>query len=229
MPHVESMSKAFTSLFAFVALTAVSALSASAAPGDAQREHTRVGMQEAKSVLLSAAELGKGWLSGPAQNPGHITAACTGRLKPNESDLVEIGTDAEFSTRGVNYLLQTAVVYKTTADADAAWLRTLRASPAACMRKALRHIQVQPTRGVRLFLPYVAPVVTGYRIVGRFTAQGRVIAMYFDQVLARRGRTITRVFLTTFTRRAESSFENSLVRAIAKRLTARTPGEGSPA
>jgi len=223
------MPKAFASLFAFVALTAVSASSANAAPGDAQRKHTRVGMQEAKSVLLSAAELGKGWLSGPAQNPGHITATCTGHLKPNESDLVEVGTDAAFSTRGVNYLLQTAVVYKTTADTDAAWSRTLRASPLACMRKALQRIHVQLTRGVPLYLPYIAPVVTGYRVVGRFTAQGRMIAMYFDQVLARRGRTITRVFLTTFTRRAESSFESSLVRAIAARLTAGTPGRGTPA
>jgi hypothetical protein len=42
--------------------------------------------------------------------------------------------------------------------------------------------------------------------------------MYFDQVLIRRGRTVTRVFLTTFAHPFKQRFEASLVREIACRL-----------
>ena len=167
-------------------------------------------------------------MSGRAPDPSHINTACTGRLEPHESDLVQIGAAAEFSMRGIRTMMQTAVVYATTSEARAAWSREIAASPGECMRRTLEHIQVRPTRDSRLHLSTaMAGGVVGYRVIGRFRAQGRMIVMYFDQMLVRAGGTITRVLLTSFAHPFSKIFENSVLRDIAKRLQVGTRGAGA--
>jgi hypothetical protein len=228
-PPTRGLTTPISVLLAVAALTAVMAASASAASGDPQREPTRAGMARAKSVLLTASDLGAGWLSGRATNPGHITSTCTGPLKANESDLVEIGTAAEYSSRGVSVIMQSAAVYGTASEGNAAWSRTLAASIPHCMRKALQSIGVDPIQEWRLHLALVSSAVAGYRIVGVYKAYDQLVVMYFDQVLIRRDATVTRLFLTTFARPFRQSFEESIVREIATRLSAGPVASGPSA
>ena len=217
---MHSTPKPVLSFLAALALTVCTFAVARAATNDPIHLHTKAGMERAKSVLLTGADLGRGWLSGPVKTPGHIIASCTGRLTPNQSDLVEIGEAAEFSNLGVRYVLQTAAVYGTAAAADAAWSRTMAASPMACMNKTLKHIQVRPTKDSRLRLSSAAPGVVGYRVVGHYKAYGQPVTMYLDQLLVHDGSTVTRLFLTSFNHTFSEPFEDSLVRNIEKRFLA---------
>lgn len=204
------------------AVTAAAVLTAAASGAEAHDPRlapTRGGMASARSVLLTAADVGTGWLSAEA-HPTPGTSVCSGRLDAYESDLVETGTAAGFLIRGVSTLLQTSAVFATAPEGAAAWSRTVTAILPACMRTAMSRVQVTLMHARRLTLPDVGLDAAGFRVVGLTGVGGELVTMYFDQFLVHRGRTITRLFLTSFTRPYEVSFEDRLVRRLATRLGA---------
>src|SRR5437870_1560619 len=119
---------------ALAAAVLLTVSSANAGAGDARRVHTQAGMARASAALLRPPDLGAGWVSEPSPDPGHITSACVGRLQPSEADLVEVGGASAYFAKGVDVVMQTVSVFGTSAQAGAAWLRTIAASPAECMR-----------------------------------------------------------------------------------------------
>ena len=171
-----------------------------------------------KFALLTASDMGRGWLSGPALHPNQIISSCTGRLDPRESDLVETGSAGEFSSKGVMDIMQTVAVYPSALEANAAWSRTMAASINGCMKEALRHVAVRPVHARQLHPPAGGARAAGYRVVGRFEDRGRTITMYFDQLIVHRGKTVTRVFLTSFQHPFNQRFETTVTRRIEARL-----------
>src|SRR5215831_7501176 len=104
-----------------------------------RRDETASGITRAVGTLLVTANLGRGWTADPPPNPLHIVSACKGRLDPDETDLVEVGTSSAFFNRGPDVVMQTVSVYRSLFDAQAAWSRTIAASPMSCMRTTLAH------------------------------------------------------------------------------------------
>ena len=203
--------------YAFLGLAFVSA--AGATHQLPRRDDTASGTRRAVETLLATANLGRGWAADPPPNPPHIISACRGRLDPDETDLVEVGTSSAFFNNGPNVLMQTVSVYRSLFDAQAAWSRTIAASPIECMRTTLAHDRITPGKGEELTS---LSGVTAYRVVGHYAVRGRNVAMYFDQLLLHRGRMSTRVFLTSYMHPFSRSFELKLERALIQRLTART-------
>jgi hypothetical protein len=186
-----------------------------------RRDETASGTRRALETLLATANLAPGWAADPPPNPLHIISACRGRLDPNETDLVEVGTSSAFFNNGPNVLMQTVSVFRSLFDARAAWSRTIAASPMDCMRTTLAHDRITPDKGRTLASPRG---VTAYRVIGHYAVRGQTVAMYFDQLLVRRGRVSTRVYLTSYMHPFSRSFELKLERALIQRLTIRTAG-----
>jgi hypothetical protein len=214
------------SVIACTACASIVLVSASVAGATHQlprRDDTASGTRRAVEPLLATANLAPGWAADPPPNPLHIISACRGRLDPDETDLVEVGTSSAFFNNGPNVLMQTVSVYRTLFDARAAWSRTIAASPMDCMRATLAHDRITPDKGEALAS---LSGVTAYRVVGHYAVRGQTVAMHFDQLLLRRGRVSTRVFLTSYMHPFSRSFELELERTLIQRLatpTARTP------
>src|SRR5579864_2042036 len=104
---------------------------------DPQKRLTAEGARIASAVLLTRTDLGSGgWKSGA---PGATSSACgiVTDLQPNESALVESGAASGpvFSNKANQAMTQTVRVYATSAQASAAWKRTVTKNLVICMEQ----------------------------------------------------------------------------------------------
>jgi len=187
-----------------------------AATGDPRQRDTAVGMAHATSALLPAAKVGAGWEATDAR-PG--TSVCTGPLKPNESDLIEIGSawGPIYGRTGTDHrvqtVFQTVEVFTSSSNANTAWSRAVKVA-VECMARELHDARMTVTREARLSLAHVTGHVADFRVAGVSNAG----TFYVDQLLVGAGNATSNVLLTSFARPVNASFEEKLVRAIAARL-----------
>lgn len=213
-------------LLVVAALAAASfAPTAAAAPGDPQARHTAADSAFARSVLLEAGDVGAGWKAAPASaSPNAITCPS---VRPNESDLVQTGLAARSFSQGQDRQIAQAVrVFKTNAQANRAWERTVTVGLLVCDEQRIEqsNMHIKVTQQFRLVFPRVAPHTAGFRItaVAR-SADGKKITarLYVDLLLLGRGKTIATAVFTSAGKPLARPFEEGIARALAQRLGAR--------
>jgi len=200
--------------------------SAVAASGDPQQKHTPAGTLLATTVLLRTADLGTGWKAASRSNGAQ--QECDAVLQPNESDLVEIGkTVGPVFTHGTTEALtQTAHVFATETQANAAWSRTVTKKLVLCMEQQTENTSgmgspVSVTQWARLQPPRIAGRVAEFRVVAKAkTGKKTWSKVYFDLLLVGHAKTMTKIVFSSLGTPFGTSFEQKLTRIVSDRLTA---------
>jgi hypothetical protein len=212
---------AVTPLLVLAVLAA--AASALAAKGDPQERHTAADMARARSVLITRADLGRGWSARPqAESDGDIECSS---MTFDESHLVETGAADSpwFSNGPLVGLSQGVSVYRTVAEAGASWRMAVRPQFPACVREAfdgktISGVRLDVVRVSRVAFPSVAPRTAAYRLVATMTVAGRKLHARMDWILLGRGRTLTVLFFSGIEQQVPASFERATAGLVAKRL-----------
>lgn len=206
------------------ALVALVAAVPVAAAGGPRPRHTAAGTARATGALLRPAALGGGWRStGQRATP----LACKRVLTPQESDLVETGraTGPLLSHGAGAALAQSARVYRSAADANAAWSRTLTDKLVICLEQKLEASSsmmspVSVANWYRLAPPRLLDHVAGIRVVGRAKVGKRSAAVYLDLFLLGHAKTMTTLVLSSLGTPVARTEEHRIVRIASRRLLA---------
>lgn len=179
-------------------LLAVAALAlppaALAAQGEPQKQHTAADTARARAMVLRLRDLpGSGWKGKRDTSPNDSTR-CAG-FEPNLSDLVETGQadSLEFSHPAGAFVGSSATLFRSVADANAAFDRVVRPGLARCLRAVVagtadRTTKVAVLSSARVAHPRRGDESRAYRLRARLTAGGRSFPLVLDIVAVRRGR-----------------------------------------
>jgi hypothetical protein len=214
-----------TGLLSVLALMLAVAASASASGGGPKTRHVAADVQLARSVLLGTSDLHT-WVA-DSPTPAVDPLTCSQRLTPSESDLVESGSAfSPFFVHGTKEAVaQSAHVYVTAAQADAAWARRTLKKTVLCMQRRLEDSStmmswISAAKWDRLAPPQLVPRAAGYRVIGDAQAGKQKAKVYFDVFLLARDRTLTMVVTTSYGKALPKPFEQELLRAVSERLLA---------
>ena len=204
----------------FAALAAILAPAASAKSFDPQIKRIPADQVAAQSALLKPSELGKAWkASTVTPSPSAIT--CNGtNMKPNQSDLTITGLTGTSLAEANTQVVQAVRVFRSKAQADASWTRTVTIALVDCAGQKLRQSSddLKLAQEARLALPNVAPHTAGFRIVARAADNKTMTNVYLDLLLVGRDKTLTSVVLSTLQKPPDRAFEERIVRTVAQKL-----------
>jgi hypothetical protein len=180
-------------LAAAVTGVALAAPAALAADGDAKEAHTAADQARARSVLLKATDLpGSGWKGEPDKS-GDQRLRCAS-FNPDLSDLTETG-DAEsptFTHSSGAITTSSANVYRTVAEANAAYDRVVRPGMLRCVTSVLQKsgsgTKVRVVSSGATAHPRRGDESRAFRIAVRLTTGGQTVPVVFDIVLVRKSR-----------------------------------------
>ena len=182
--------------------------------------------RSAKSILLSEKQLGAGAWKATLGSASAPACGIVLSLQPDESSLVETAnvTGSLFTNTGYEALTQSVRVFASPRQAAADWSRTVDKNLVICMEQQIENtstmgapVSVTDWRALRL--PNVSPRVAGFRVVANAkTSAAKTTKVYLDVILLGRGRTTTKVVLSSIQRPFASSFESRVSRLIGQRL-----------
>jgi hypothetical protein len=165
------------------------------AAGDPVERFTARDQAVARSLTLKRTDLSAGWkATKPSDDGGDLT--CPG-FDPNLSDLTLTGeAETEFEHPSVAFIGSSVSVFRTSAQAQAAWSRVVRPALLRCLVHFFREGvaesggTVKVTRRAKVAFPKVAPRVAAYRITAAVGSKGAAATVPFalDLVLLGRGR-----------------------------------------
>lgn len=199
---------------------------ASGSQGDPKRAITKADQAKARSVVLRAADLGKGFVarpSGPDELPPGV------RCGPlSESDLTISGDaqspDFELDRPGVLLTVgSTAQVYRTLRDANTSWARALGPAAVTCLSDIVRKSatagqRVEVVSAKRIAFPRLAERTTAFRIVARVRSGSTWVKVFFDAILLQQGRIQAGVVFTSAVQPVGSTDQGALVGVVAARI-----------
>jgi hypothetical protein len=181
-------------------------------------KHTSAGNQLARSSLVTAKNLGKGW-SGTAGPQQGARFTCTG-FAPSGSGIVETGAasspDFSYGTGPtLIQVLQKASVYATTAQANTYWKRAVTPKLVTCAAQTIEAVSAQ---GVKVtvtkqeMIPFTTtiPHAALYRVAAKLNK----VTAYLDVLVLANGRTITEVTITSFTTAPPAQFEQIIAHDV---------------
>jgi hypothetical protein len=212
--------------FAMILAVALSSVGiATATSGDPSQRHTPAGMALARSVLLTASDLGAGWKSAGSKSGGG-RLSCDAAIAPSESDLVETGgAVGPLISRGrYHALAQSVRVFATKAQLDTAWMRTLTQKLVICMEQQLENTSsmmspVSVTEWSRLPVERVAQHFAGRRVIATATTgKNSSTRVYLDVFLIGGSRTLTTFVLSSLKTPFSDAFERALTESVGRRL-----------
>jgi hypothetical protein len=190
------------------------------AAGTPVAHHTAAGTNAAKAVLLTKAELGKGW-SGAATPQQGVRLSCAGHA-PSAKGIVEVGAASSpaFAAAATGpFVQQNTSVYATASQANRWWRRGVTPSLVVCVAQtfqalAARGVKVKVTSASKL--PFTTPLdhTAAYRVAA--TANGN--KLFFDVIVLGSGRTITAVSISSFLRPVSANDERALATVIVRKL-----------
>jgi hypothetical protein len=205
-------------------LVAVGAASARN-PHDPQTRFSAADQAWARTLLVTGADLtGGGWRSHRSSPDGTCRS-----FNPDESDLVETGErkSPEFDRNG-SLVTSMAMVFKSSAQAQASWNREVKAQLLDCLAEGLNQastgqVQVWITSRGPLAVPALAPRRAGFRVRLAFNVQGVRLGANLHLVVLGRGRANV-LLITMSTGRPltplPAGLERSLTARLAQRLSA---------
>jgi hypothetical protein len=192
-------------------------LLAAAAPA---AKHDAADMKAARTSVLAAADLGKGW-TGKASPQAGVSLSCKG-WSPSGAGIVETGAAASPSLSAATtgpFLYQATSIYATAAQANTYWARAVKPGIVAC---AVQNVEALAARGVKVSvisrgkLPLSSALA--HTAAFRVKARANKLTLYFDVLLFGNGRTITTVSLSSFQSAPPPAFEEILARIVARKL-----------
>ena len=144
---------------------------------DPKKQLNPADQRKAASIVLKRADFAAGWKKTPATPDDADHLNCPG-YNPNQSDLVLTGeVEAEFeAAEGIPSVSSIANVYKTRADALAAWSRSAKPALAPCLARLFKQGieegggKAAIVRAGRIAFPKLAPRTVAYRAVLSVTA-----------------------------------------------------------
>jgi hypothetical protein len=213
-----------------VALSALAlACTATAATGDPTPRHTPVGQASALTVLLKQPDLGKGWKATPPAKPASSSVCKDERA--NQSDLTETGyaESSDFSLGQSEQVSQWARIFKTPAQADSSYMRTVTIALVDCLARELeaasdKKSTIKVTGQYRLPLPKLTSNAAGFRVVAHAKTPDAQFDVYADIVVMQHGRELTTMTMTGFGAPMPDGVEHGLARLVAKRMGAHPSG-----
>ena len=197
------------------------------ASGDPQKRHTAADTQLAANALLKRGDLGSsGWNAARSAASNESSCGIVTDLQPKESDLVETGAaSGSLFTNHNQALTQSALVFASRRQANAAWMRTVTKNLVICMEQ-----QVEGTSSMgapvsvidwrRLNLPRSAEHVAGFRVIATAKTSAKATAkIYLDLILLGQSRTMTRLSFSSLQKPFSTSYETRLAGIVSQRLT----------
>jgi hypothetical protein len=201
---------------------AVLSAGALAAEGDPQKRHTPADTTKARSIVLKRADLGPGWKRDTSPDTDDDLGCAY--YDPDESDLVETGNaEGNFETQ-IAFVGSEVSIYRTVADAQAAWRRGAKPELARCFAELLvRELRkdfsaVRTVRAGVMAFPRVAPKTMAWKIVVRVTQSGRVLPLNVDAIALGRGRIVTLLAAIQFGSPPSAAAERQLAALLARRM-----------
>ena len=200
----------------------LTAAAAAASVGPKQR-HTPTDMRFATSLLIGQPDLNSWHTVSPKQTADPLT--CSQRLTPADSDLVESGSAfGPFLAHGSKEALaQSAHVYATVSQANAAWARQTLKKTVLCMQRQLEDRStmmswISVTGWHELRLPMLVPHAAGYRVIADAEAGRQKAKVFLDVLLLGRDRSLTMIVATSYDKPLPEAFEQKLVQTVSDRL-----------
>jgi len=190
------------------------------AAGTPVAHHTSAGTKAAQALLLTKAELGKGWSGAPTPQQG-VRLSCPGHA-PSAKGIVEVGAASSpaFAASATGpFVQQNASIYASAGQANTWWRRGVTPSLVACVAQtfealAARGVKVKVTSTGKLPFSTALPHTAAYRVVA--TANGN--KLFFDVILLGSGRTITDVSISSFLKPVSAKDEQALAKVIVRKL-----------
>jgi hypothetical protein len=144
---------------------------------DPKKQIDAADQRKATSVLLKRADFAAGWKKVPSTSDDDTHFDCAG-YDPDGSDLVQTAeAEADFErTGGFPSVYSYADVYKTKAQALAAWTRTVKPAMARCLATLFKQAieadggKVAITAAGKISFPRLAARSSAYRVSLRVTA-----------------------------------------------------------
>ena len=191
------------------------------AAGTPAVHHTSADTKAAGASLLVLKDLGKGWTAVPAVKQEGAALTCAGH-SPSAKGIVETGaasSPAFSATQAGPFVQQNTSVYRSAAEANTWWRRTVTPSFVTCAEGTFaalraRGVKVSLVSRGTLSIATALPHTAGYRVVA--TANGR--KLYFDLILLGSGRTITAVTISSFLQSVPARYEQALATVIARKI-----------
>lgn len=201
-------------LVCVLALAAV--LAGSAAAAGPRVAHTEAGNSAARTTLLTAADLGKGWT---AAKPvaGRLILSCTG-WQPSGAGVVETGGAGlpSLSAGPTGPIItQSTSVYASAGEATTLWDRSVKPGLLTCVRESLEAvtahgIKVKILSQGALAVAKVGALTAGYRIVADLISPKQTLKTYFDVVLVGRGAELSEITISSFLDPVPADVEHAL-------------------
>ena len=207
---------------AFLALIVTGA--ALAASGEPQKHYTPADTAKAKSVVLKLSDLPAGWTGKKsAGSGGHLQCKT---FKPDESDLTKTGNaDSYDFSKGLYFINSSASIFRSAAQAQAAWDRVVRPGLLTCLRSIFEKgassggATTTVTGQGTLAFPKVAPRTAAFRITfqTKSTSPSQTLNGDIDVVLLGRDR-IDAVMLFVGFGKPNGTLERHLAGVVAARM-----------
>jgi hypothetical protein len=158
-----------------IACLAVPAV-ALAAGTDPKRQINAADQRKATSIVLKRADFVAGWKKVPSTPGTSEDHSCPG-YNPDQSDLVLTGDgESDFQMAGgIPSVSSLANVYRTRADAQAAWSRSVKPGFAPCLAQMLKQEieksggKVAIAKSGTITFPKLAPRTAAYRVALKVT------------------------------------------------------------
>jgi hypothetical protein len=214
-------------LLAGALATALAASAASAAKSPAPRStHTDAGTALARRLLLTRADLPRGWAATPAS--GKTPRLTCAGFSPSTEGIVETGAAASPAFRaGASgpFVTETVYVYASAAQAKAFWQRLVGPGLRSCLVQTVTQasttdVRFAVQRSEQLTLPRAGARSASYRLTATATAPGQTVAAYIDMLLVAQGRAVAALSVSSFSQPVARSLELALRRAAARRVAA---------
>ena len=226
-------------LLTLLTLACVGSGAGAAAPGDPQKRIVPADQAKARSVNITRADLGQGWKAETPDPRVGDDFRCS-IYNPDESDLTLTGeaesADLSYVQPSELLFVKSAVsVYKSVAQLNASWQRTVRPGFARCFAEAISAgIAEGGGKGAfkassqgKLAFPRIAPQTAAFRVVGRMTANGATLPVTVDLVAVGRDRAVALIFVVSVVQAPDAAGERALARLVAARLAKAFPGGGA--
>ena len=208
-------------------LTLAAAAAAAPSPRDPKRALTAADVAFARRIVVKRADLPPGrWRAVRATDEPDVR--CPGLYDPDYSDLTLTGKamSPDFDVGEEVGVASEAEIYRTAADARAAWRRGLAPGALPCLRRELarlsdKDVKVTVLAAVRRPFPRLGGSSALFSVVVRFTPRGEKPAVgYFDLIGLHRGRAIVTVEFFRLGARFAAAHERAVAAAVAGRMRA---------
>jgi hypothetical protein len=209
-----------------IALAAVTAGTALAAPGSPERHaYTAADQAWAKRINLSPRDVPGFKPGAPNAQQGPSRLTCSS-FAPDLSKYTITGQSVSrsFTRPGdATSLFSAAEVFRSVADERGDWAKSATKQALPCVAHMLEHLS---TPGVRIAVhstamrsaPHLGDHAISFRIVASLSANGASVKTWFDMLGVSRGRADATLGLFSFRRAPSDAFERGLLAKLASRL-----------